>query len=748
MLVFDGNTFTIDGVTVFSDHADKERSWYLPRSYPELARRGPANQPNFSLVTYRPATANDPNVSGGGFLMLESILPLPDDTRDRIIARLRSMGAGNPVLSPVPLDDGSVRIIALDVEGGGGTANTATDGGLRFVESIMGATKPSMSGDNNAIFSLNLSQEGAVLMQRIFEEGANNIGVIYSFIYTGLRPALSVEITANFKRVYDHLSIGVDLNAAATVSALKFAFDADIDLVFEKLVQDGVIEIKVINFSDATDRAAKELWALDFFKNELMKEWFEPTLGLTKPVGEEPQGNGGAGGNPADAAAAAAGAATGAAAAAVRGNRGANAASPARRSVPSPMSFLPGAGDAARPAPSPAPGADTAAPDAAADGDSAEGDGQDADGETDAASGTSGPFEISLGFKLKKVHQIEDKNVTLRYDRQEAVQRSHLPQGPLSTLAGRLSGPPFFIEVDLNHGFFRTLNIAMDCPVDYDAIGLLKSDVLLEYGRPTHPAEFQREELSFAKGGVTQQNRSFFLNENLDLVYRAGTQFHFDPGSGWEGRTMLYDFPAEETIDQTLLINPWTHLGFLEITILPGLMDPVMLRHTEVTLTYAGGGWNTRKVFMVRPDDGPQSWKLRLDDPTAKTFGYAMVHHMSDGSTRPGDAGETEMTTLLVDDPFDSAISVEFWPNFDPALIQQVFLQITYSDPVNNYERSESLTFSNTAMQGQKLRLARFDDGPEEISIRAMVIGVDNAVTRHATVSTSAPFIALSELMV
>ncbi len=740
MLVFDGNSFTIDGVTVFSDHADKDRFWYLPRSFPELARRGPDNQPNFSLITYRPATATDPNITGGGFLMLEAALPLPQETHSQIIGRLQSFGANNPQLSPVPLDEGSVKIIALDLEGGGGTVNDGTDGGLRFVESIMGATKPSMTGDNNALFSLNLSLEGAILMQRIFEEGASNVGVIYDFQYTGLRPALSVEITANFKRVYDHLSIGIDLEVGATVSGVKLAFDADIDLVFEKLVQEGVIEIKVINFSDATDRASKEEWALKFFKDNLMKDWFEPTLGLATPAGEEVRDKDD---DPADVVEDV----VEDVAATTTGETRPKPASPANAA-----SVLAAASTAlSTPPPEVAEGeedADETEDDDNPETETEEDSGEPDDSDSEEAGPLVAPPEISLGFKLKKVQQIEDKSVTLRYDRQEAVQRSHLPQGPLSTLAGRLSGPPFFLEVDLNHGFFRTLDIAIDNLVDYEAIGLLKSDVVLEYGRPSHPAELRREEFRFPKGGATQANHSFFLNPLLDLQFRAGIQFQFDPASGWDGRLISYNFPAQETIDQTLLVNPWGHLGFLDITILPGEMDPVMMRHTELTLTYEGGGWSTRKVFLVAPGEAPQHWKLRLDDPTAKRFGYSMVHHLADGTTRAGEAGELEQTSFLVNDPFNSVIKVEFWPEFDPALIQQVLLQITYADPTNNYERNETMTFLSSDMKGQTLRLARFDDGPEELLIRAIAIGVDNAVTRHASVMTSETFISLKELMV
>ena len=349
---------------------------------------------------------------------------------------------------------------------------------------------------------------------------------------------------------------------------------------------------------------------------------------------------------------------------------------------------------------------------------------------------------------MKKVEQIEDKTVTLRYDRQEAVQRSHLPQGPLRALAVDLSGPPFFAEIDLNNAFFRTLDITVDNLTDFDKIGLLKADVELEYGDLNNPDEVRRKDLSFTKDGDKQASHKFFLNQDLDLEYRARTQYHFDPGSGWEGRAMTYELPATETLDRTLLVNPWSELGFLEIKLVSGEMDQVMMRHTEVTLNYEGGGWSTSKVFIVKPGDAEQHWKLRLDDPAARTFSYSMVHHLADGTTRDGESGETELTTVYVNDPFENPISVEIMPNFDPSAVKQVFLQITYSDPANNYERNETMTFNADNMASQKLRLARFDNGPMDVSYRATSMGTNNSVNRHATVTMAEPFVFLSELMV
>src|SRR5690606_24776552 len=145
-------------------------------------------------------------------------------------------------------------------------------GAFNAVTKIMGATIPSLSAAETAAFSLVLDQEGATILQKAFEQGTTPVGVIYELQYSGLTPDLHVKITADFERIYNHFSAGVD--------AQIYWVRAGIDAGFEKLVQDGAIKIEVIDFEGAADGEAKEKWALDFFKQDLLTKWFEPSLDL------------------------------------------------------------------------------------------------------------------------------------------------------------------------------------------------------------------------------------------------------------------------------------------------------------------------------------------------------------------------------------------------------------------------------------------------------------------------------------
>ena len=95
MLQLDSRTLTIEGVTVFRDHADPSQFWYLPGPV-SLARREADQRAKFTFLKYknRPGAAR----RGGGYLMIETELALDRDLERRVTERLASISRGRPRL--------------------------------------------------------------------------------------------------------------------------------------------------------------------------------------------------------------------------------------------------------------------------------------------------------------------------------------------------------------------------------------------------------------------------------------------------------------------------------------------------------------------------------------------------------------------------------------------------------------------------------------------------------------------------
>ena len=271
-------------------------------------------------------------------------------------------------------------------------------------------------------------------------------------------------------------------------------------------------------------------------------------------------------------------------------------------------------------------------------------------------------------------------------------------------------GTGHFIDVDLDHPFFRNIDITVDAPIDFARLGLTAIDLALDYGSVAEPATLKHKDLSFEANSPKERSHSFFMNRALDLTYRYQVQYHFNPLAGWDGAAFSYELPPRTTEDRTLLVNPFNDFGFLEIKVIPGDLDPGVIDRTDVLLHYDDPGtWSRDHVITVQPDSGEQFWRLRLTHPDQRTYTYHLVHHLKDGSTRTGLPQTTQTTTIAVNDPFEDPLVVEFFPNYNAATIQMLLIDVIYEDVANQYTREERLRFEGTNVTSQRLRIARIN---------------------------------------
>ena len=750
MLLLGSTTMTIEGTTVFLDHADPDQFWYLPGPV-SLARRQTDRRADFTFIQYKPAAVSG-GARGGGFLTFSVNLRLDPNLERRILSKLSSIAKGRPKLAVVPFDEGTVQCVALNLQGPGGTNATPNPGGegtFNAVEQILGASVPSLHGDNAASFSLTLSQEGTIILEKAFEQGTTPVGVLYSLVFTGMRPALDVKITADFKRIYNHFS--------ASVSAQYYFVQAGIEAGFEKLVQDGAIKIEVTNFTGEDDLKEKEKWALDFFKDKLLAQWFQPTLtpgqlagGLAQPLPLQDvlrQGN--------------------------QLRPPATTAPPQPSSTPTPTTPRP-----TTPTPRPTEGSGQGTPTAGIrppttptqTGDSpalgtggltpsvgvppvaSAGLGFNPTTAAQGLSNTAGSSASSaagmpvVSFKLKAIRQEELKTLTLQYTSSEATQRTYAPQGFFGLLVADLEKDSHFVKANLDVPFFRIFDVTLDAPIDFEQIGLNSIHVALDYGNPSDADNHKHGEFVFDSNQQDQQKFSVFMNDSYDTAYKTQVQYHFDPASGWDGEQFSYEYPAQKTEDRSLLLNPFEQLGFLSVEVFPNSIDAGVIESTEVNLHYASpNGWTQEKSFFVTPEAPPQVWKLRLSDPTARDYSYHLVHHLKDGTTRSTESVTTRAAKLPVNDPFEQALEIEFIPLFDSSAVRMVFIDFEYSDPANNYERRERLRLAGDSFEPVSLRISLIDPSLKTFRYRLTFVGNDNRMQREAFVETQETLIPVAE---
>lgn len=746
MLQLDARTMTVEGVTVFRDHADNSQFWYLPGPV-ALARREADQRSKFTYLKYK--TAPGAAKRGGGYLMIEVNLRLDSDLERRVLERLASISHGRPKLAPVPFDDGSVSCVALNVQGAGGTrATAAPEGSFSAVETILGAAKPSLAGENNAVFSLELSAEGATILEKAFKDGTTPIGVIYDLKYTGLRPAFNVKITANFTQIFTHFSASADGQRGFT--------RAGIDVGFESLVRNGAIKIEVADMTGTAENETRIKDALDFFKAQVLNTWFTPamtpgTLAATaasaasldqvRALGVQlrpPQPP--APPRPADIPAATEPEDHGPSPTAGSGHGDADTGIPASPTTGTPgASPTEGSGQPAVAAPAPASGTVGVAA-------SRDRDGAAARAAADPpAAGNARPDDTVASFRLKTIRQEERRTATFEYNRSEAQQRTYAPQGFIGLLARDLNRPPYFVEIDLDDPFFRTFRIEAKTPFDYGSIGLKEAHLQLDYGPINDPANHRRQDFVFAAEDRGPKTVDFAVNLRKDRTYSYQAQFHFDPASGWDGDRFSYDQPrVAATDDRTLMLNPMDAIGFLSLRIEPGRIDPGVVDFIEVELSYQDpAGWKREKTVRIDPDaPAAADWKLRVSLSSPRSYAYTVKHHLKDGSVRANPPVTTKATSIVIDDPFPGAVDITIFPALDFGALRAAMLDVRYEDPAHGYLRQERVRLTAETTEAT-VRFSTPDPKLKRYRYQLTLVTSDGRTERQPAVETEDDIISI-----
>lgn len=260
MILLGFDSIEVDGVVAYPDHANPHQYWYLPANVHLATRDGEAI---FTLIKYRP-DAQQAGASGGGFLTCEVNLSLNQSLKSRLESKILSafkdkgVTRDNLNLSPVLYDSGKVGVTALDVD----------------QADIWTATSPSLSGNNTAILSLTLNQNQATLLDEAYKNEGKPVGVAYGLEFTAMRPALDVEVIADYKAIYQRFQAKFETQIPLTEDWSK-RFKLDFETQLQWLQENQHLEIKVLNMApDDPEIAKRKEWALEYVTAQLLRDFF------------------------------------------------------------------------------------------------------------------------------------------------------------------------------------------------------------------------------------------------------------------------------------------------------------------------------------------------------------------------------------------------------------------------------------------------------------------------------------------
>lgn len=277
MLSLDPPFNIINGVSLLPDHLDKLHYYYQPIN-PNLSFEKDATTgkriPKIQVIKYRGRAGN------GGSLSFDVNLGIEQSALDDIKAELKRIDRlpAQPRLSPVPLVDGSVKMMLFGAQSGDTPPGDAT--GPKFVLKINHNVKPELYGHNQAAFSVQLDQEGVTMLEKALQGEMSPIGVVYSLDYLGLRSAYAVRLNVDWDRVQKHMD--------EHFGASGFFSSVEIDKAVDELVDKRVIVLEADTFvpegEDASGIISRRDQALNEVRDMITNAFFEPSLNPVKPA--------------------------------------------------------------------------------------------------------------------------------------------------------------------------------------------------------------------------------------------------------------------------------------------------------------------------------------------------------------------------------------------------------------------------------------------------------------------------------
>lgn len=246
------NSREIKGVSLFGDDANPRKYYYIQQQ-PRLTS-DEKGKPKLGLIQYR----DDKQEIAGGYFTLEVNLGVKEEILGEIAKQLET---DRHSLEPVPLVDGTVTLTILN--------NSYS-------------AKPSLFGDNQAVFSVELGRDEVTLLkQALFQSAFAPIGVAYCLDYFATRPAYFFRIRAELDRVQKHIEEHYDIN-------LIF-FSINIDNIVDSLVESSVLEIEEENAVPLDEQTAAATQSRDRVVQEIkqmvLATFFKPKFGPIQETG-------------------------------------------------------------------------------------------------------------------------------------------------------------------------------------------------------------------------------------------------------------------------------------------------------------------------------------------------------------------------------------------------------------------------------------------------------------------------------
>lgn len=358
------------------------------------------------------------------------------------------------------------------------------------------------------------------------------------------------------------------------------------------------------------------------------------------------------------------------------------------------------------------------------------------------ATGGIGALIGSFSYKKTNYTRIDKRKLDVEISERSAVVRTIYPQGTVSGLFAALKDgidpKRFILEVDADDPFFAERKVRVINRGEMARDQLASIQAVLDYGgqvRTVVLEETGKDET--VKWSSLMENGAMARPVSADLTVR------FKPDANGE-RPLVVTAPKQVLTGDVFEVQPAEFYSRVTIPIVASPAYPWdKYPQTQVMLRYqdAAKGIKTDDTIIVKKDTANPSWSFVALDKGKRDFSYRVLHQAA--NHKDEDTGWLPALGDLVDirDPFGSlrlAVDVvPVVPRWED--VEQIFVDLTYSDPANGIEQAESLTFTPDDRSPKKFVIDRKDRTKKLVSFKVTTILLGGMVMEVPESFTESP---------
>ncbi|WP_216324515.1 hypothetical protein [Deinococcus aestuarii] len=199
----------VPDVTIWRDDA-LEHVYYVLPTTPRFRLQG--GKPVFKFIKYRMPKDRPDGKKGGGFVFFDTEIAVPDDQLAKLTELLQADLDKKHKEEHRPGQAPKVQFGTLTYTRG--TVRLLLEENGVLVEKVRGAGKPSLYGNNVAAFMVELSPEGATVIEAAMQgQGASAVQVVYDLHFWVKLPPILAVVDFDSSKFYDYVK-SVDLEVS------------------------------------------------------------------------------------------------------------------------------------------------------------------------------------------------------------------------------------------------------------------------------------------------------------------------------------------------------------------------------------------------------------------------------------------------------------------------------------------------------------------------------------------------------